>query len=219
MRLLVTATPTPPIAQQRHRPQIDLAPTRDLACRAHLAGAQPRDAEGAWKGVTPVGTRAPAKRDARSRPSPAAMRRRCRLGVAEIADHGTFGAEPDKRLEHAGRIAPSRRNPDCPGCRRAPPACVALLCDLAWLRARRRSGDSMGTANCGSSSAISRASASAAQSAAALAPGMGDHRRPAPVEVGGRKARQVRKVDELALGHHRAGDHALRTARPACTGR
>ena len=59
-------------------------------------------------------------------------------------------------------------------------------------------------------SAISRASASAARSAAVLAPGVGDDGGPAPVEVGGREAREVGEVDEVALGDDRARDDALR---------
>ena len=43
-----------------------------------------------------------------------------------------------------------------------------------------------------------------------LAPGVGDHGRPAPVEIGRREAGEVRQVDQLALGHHRAGNHAFR---------
>ena len=72
------------------------------------------------------------------------------------------------------------------------------------------SGETIGTANSGSRSAISRVSASAARSAAVLAPGVGDHRRPAPIEIGGREAGEIGEVDQVALGHHRAGDHALR---------
>ena len=42
-----------------------------------------------------------------------------------------------------------------------------------------------------------------------LAPGVGDDGGPAPVEVGGREAREVGQVDEVAVGDDRAGDDAL----------
>ena len=204
--------------QQRHGPEIDLAPAGHGPGGAHLAVAEPGDAEGAAKGRHARRAGAPAERDR----DVGALARRMRggRGLARRTD-----SRPPPPARRGGPAPPARpwcrrwsRSPDCPACRRAPPAATPCARSPSPRARRRREPPSARRTR--ARAARSRASsASAARSAACLAPGMRDHGRPAPVEIGGREAGEVREVDQLALGHHRAGDHAPSTARPACTGR
>ena len=194
--------------QQRHGPEIDLAPAGDGPGGAHLAVAEPGDAEGALERLDALGSRAPAERDGDVGALAGPVRRGRGLRIAEIADHRPLRAE---RTSASSTPVVSAVAPQ-PGL-----SCVSqsttgreAVRAIAIASRTPSSGDTIGTANSGSRSAISRVSASAARSAACLAPGVGDHGRPAPVEVGGREAGEVGEVDQLALGHHRAGDDALR---------
>ena len=156
-----------------------------------------------------LGTRAPAERDGDLGPLARLVRRGCGLRIAEIADHGLLRAEPDERLEHAGRVR-----------RRAAPRIVLRVAEHHRPRGACAQSPSPRARLARARPSARRTPASLQRDLASeriggpvrrrLAPGVGDHGRAAPVEVGGRKAREIGEIDELALGDHRARDDALR---------
>jgi hypothetical protein len=174
-------------AQQGHGSQIDVASARDFSRRAQFAGAETLHAEGGLERPDPFGSGAATKpeRDLLTLARPVGGRGGLR--VAQETDHGALGTKLGQALEHArgvrgrpaARVILGVAEDDGLHCRLRNPHgfAHALLrrqhgngklrfgeCDLPRQRIGRRVGSP-------------------------LAPGMGDHRRPAPVEIGGRKAR------------------------------